>query len=223
MSRSARPVSKHSKHKEPRHKEFLILYPKQPDDAARLALAAEFGYLHGDRVLWDGLPFGIRSGTDISRFHFRQVTFDRIRLTDCIGSGALFERCVFEQGSIEASPGHKVSWEGATFNACRFDDTTFGPATLSLRRASFESSSLRYVTFRLGRLAEACFDHCLVHECAFRGAILTDATFRHADLRKVSFELAHLDGVDFSDALFHQMDFYGPIDLTPCRARPANA
>jgi uncharacterized protein YjbI with pentapeptide repeats len=56
-----------------------------------------------------------------------------------------------------------------------------------------------------------------------RVAVLTDATFRKADLRKVSFEHTPLTGVDFNGAMFHQMDFYGPIDLTPCRARPANA
>jgi uncharacterized protein YjbI with pentapeptide repeats len=206
------------------HREFLIQYPKQPDNAARLALAADFGYLHGDRVLWDGLPFGIRSGTDISLFHLRGVSFDHtLRLTDCTGSGAIFEQCVFDQGSIEATPGHKVSWEGVTFRKCKFHGTTFGPATLSLRRASFESSSLRHVLFRNGRLAEACFDHCLLHDCALRSAVLTDATFRGADLRKVAFERTPLTGVDFSGAQFHQMDFYGPLDLTPCRALPSNA
>jgi len=205
------------------HRDFLIRYPKQPDDDSRLKLAAEFGFLQDGRVLWDGLPFGIRGGTDISLFHFRRVAFDRIRLTDCMGSGAIFEECEFDQGYIEASPGQKVSWESADFRACRFLGTTFAPATLSLRGASFQSCSLRDVKFRFGRLAEACFDHCLLHECSFRSAVLTDATFRHADLRKVSFERTPLAGVDFTNALFHQMDFYGPIDLTPCRVRPANA
>src|SRR6267378_1306571 len=101
------------------HQEFLIRYPKESDDAARLALAAEFGLLRHGRVFWDGIPFGIRPGTDISRFHIRGVSFDRIRLTDCTGAGAIFEQCEFQQGSIEASPGHKACWDGAVFRACR--------------------------------------------------------------------------------------------------------
>jgi uncharacterized protein YjbI with pentapeptide repeats len=205
-----------------RHSEFLIQYPKQPDDAARVALASQFGFLSGERVWWENATFGIRSGTDLSRFHFRGVSFDKVRLTDCIGAGAIFEQCVFEQRNIEASPGHEVSWEGVEFRGCKFDGTTFGPATLSLRRASFEGSSLRRVNFRTGRLAEARFDRCQLNDCAFRSAALTDASFRQADLRKVSLELAVLDGVDFAGALFHQMDFYGPIDLTVCRGWPAN-
>jgi uncharacterized protein YjbI with pentapeptide repeats len=205
------------------YRDFLICYPKQPSDEARLALAAEFGFLKEDRVLWDGLPFAIKSGTDITRFHFRDVSFDSLKLTDCVGSGALFEQCTFEQGTIEASPGHKVSWEGVHFRSCRFNGTTFGPATLSLRRASFQSSTLQDVNFRYGRLAEASFDHCRLIHCSFRSAVLTDATFRKADLRKVSFEQTPLIGVDFGGALFHQMDFWGPVDLTLCRALPANA
>jgi uncharacterized protein YjbI with pentapeptide repeats len=205
------------------HREFLIQYPKESSDEARLALAAEFGFLRDGRVFWDGIPFGIRPGTDISRFHIRGVSFDNTRLTDCISTGAIFEGCEFQQGSIEASPGRKVCWDGVVFRSCRFHETTFGPATLSLHRASFESSSLRYVRFRFGRLSDACFDHALLHECSFRSAVLTNATFRRADLRKVSFERTPLTGVDFTGAQFHQMDFYGPLDLTVCRAQPANA
>ena len=205
------------------HRDFLIQYPKESSDEARLALAAEFGLLRDGRIVWDGISFGIRAGTDVSLFHFRGVTFERIRLTDCIGAGAIFEDCDFQQGYIEASPGCKVSWDGVVFRSCRFHETTFGPATLSLRRASFVSSTLRHVRFRFGRLSEACFDHSLLHECALRSAVLTDATFRCADLRKVSFERTPLTGVDFTGARFHQMDFYGPLDLTVCRAQPANA
>jgi uncharacterized protein YjbI with pentapeptide repeats len=204
------------------HREFLIQYPKETSDQARLALAAEFGLLREGRVYWDGIPFGIRPGTDISLFHIRGVAFDNVRLTDCTGAGTIFEACRFMQGSIEASPGCKVSWDGVAFRSCRLDETSFGPATLSLRGACFESSHLRHVRFRYGRLAGACFDGAILHECAFRSAVLTDATFRRADLRKVSFEKTPLTGVDFKGALFHQMDFYGPIDLSGCRAQPAN-
>jgi len=203
------------------HQEFLIQYPKAVSDDERLALAAEFGLLREGRVVWEGMPFGIRAGTNISRFHFRGVVFNQVQLTDCVGAGAIFEDCDFKQGNIEASPGSKVSWDGVAFRACRFRETRFGPATLTMERASFVSSTLCDVRFRYGRLAEACFDHCRLHNCALRSAVLTGATFRRADIRRVSFERTPLDGVDFTGALFHQMDFYGPLDLAVCKAPPA--
>ncbi len=151
---------------------------------------------------------------DLSIFLFEETRFGTSRFTNCSAERVSFRRCLFREVRFECKGTQKRSFANCDFSGSVLRDCYFGPATLNLAGASFESADLRDVTFMLGRLAGARFKDAKLKDVALRSAVLHRADFRGATLDRTSLEKADLRDADFTDAIFHQMDFWGEPDYT---------
>jgi uncharacterized protein YjbI with pentapeptide repeats len=166
-----------------------------------LAYAGEHDLLTDRRIDLRGARVNVFfKGSDLRQFVFDEADLSGSSFVNCSGAGATFRGCTFANGRMEAAPGVKVSFEGASFERCSLTQMMIGPRTLDLRGVSFRGARMKQVIFRMGRLDGACFAEAHMDGVILRSAQLTGADFSDSSLSSCVLEKAALDGADLTGA-----------------------
>jgi len=174
------------------------------------AAAGRYGLLSEDRIDLRGAKLRFNHfDLDLREFLIEGADLSGSTLTNCIGEGVSFRRCILKNFQLHAAKAKKISFQGACFDDALIDQADIGPRTLDLSHTTFRGARLNEVTFMLAKLEGADFTDAQITDSYFRRGILAGVSFRRARLTCVSLEKASLEGADFTDATFERMEFWG--------------
>lgn len=174
------------------------------------AAALRYGLLSDDKIDLRGVKLRFNHfDLDLREFLLEGADLSGSTLTNCVGEGVSFRRCILKNVQLHAAKAKKISFRGASFDDALIDHADIGPRTLDLSQATFRGARLTEVTFMLPKLEGADFTGAQITDSYFRRGLLAGASFRSARLTCVSLEQAALEGADFTDATFERMEFWG--------------
>lgn len=140
---------------------------------------------------------------------FVGCAFDDARLREVAFRDCRFLACSFLACDLSLVDVGGSAFRDVSFDACNLTGVNWARATATLHdplEVDFRDCILDFAVFQGCALEGRRIDHCVAHECDFRGAVLVDAVCRSTDFAGTNFEGADLSGADLRKARNYAID-----------------